>query len=252
MLKLKLLIPLLFLSALCFAQETSNDSFYKRNITAKENIIKLKESALFIRIRNYSQAIGQLKKQNFQNALVRLEDRRALEIADIIGAAQQIKFCKVYYFLDNDYKEILKGNYSKLYDLDGKVSSYTDTNFFILNPYDETMNTLNSSLRGFFMLNKYGEVITKPFPFGVFNNLFKTNAAERLNKLNYDLTQFYQLQLAFDNYLKDKRPNLYKINTQYVAKTGLEKEYYIAYRSFKSNYLVPAKQKYRPQLESNQ
>lgn len=131
---------------------------------AKQNIITLKDGALFVRLKTSENLINALnaKGKKEQAELVKAEQlKKNQEIANAF--ASNFTFCKVYFFYSNNSTKIKEGNYSGcLLNTKLEVDTSFTGNNYLIGEFDESETT---SIAAFIIKDKKFVQLKPPFPF---------------------------------------------------------------------------------------
>jgi len=187
--KQTLLIFLLFLifnNSFTFAQ--------KKRDEARENILMLKNGALFVRLKTASLKINALKEKGLTKEAEVLRINQEKDNTAIIEAFKtNFAFCPVYFFYSNYSAEITSGNFKGLLmNVNAKTDSTFNSSNYLIGEFDQSATT---QLSAFFIKDKNYVPLRSPFPFLIKQNQGLTTARSNdaiVSLLNKKLLEFYK------------------------------------------------------------
>jgi hypothetical protein len=187
--KQTLLIFLLFLifnNSFTFAQKKRDD--------ARENILMLKNGALFVRLKTASLKINALKEKGLTKEAEVLRINQEKDNTAIIEAFKtNFAFCPVYFFYSNYSAEITSGNFKGLLmNVNAKTDSTFNSSNYLIGEFDQSATT---QLSAFFIKDKNYVPLRSPFPFLIKQNQGLTTARSNesiVSLLSKRLSEFYK------------------------------------------------------------
>lgn len=185
--RLTILTFLLFTSALCSAQAKKEE--------ARENLKKLKDGALLIRLQTSQMKIDALKKRGLVEDAKKAEQKQYDENKEIILSFSQIfDFCPVYFFYSDKSEDIMENRIEgTIFDANQNLVAGTELpNFFLVGEFG---NTQKLSLHGLVLMDQFMVPLEYPFPFYqrqfVFFSLFELSKAEMAERYDNRLKVLY-------------------------------------------------------------
>ena len=175
-----------------FFNSQNSFSQNKRN-TAHENIVMLKNGALFVRLKTSALKINALNKSGNAKEAEEVRLKQESDNICIINAFKEnFKFCPVYFFYSNNSAEITSGNYKGLLiNTDNKIDSIFTSNNYLIGEFDQSRT---SQINAFFIKDKNYEQLKSPFPFLIKQNqaiVTERSNADVVSLLNKKLIAFY-------------------------------------------------------------
>ena len=163
----------------------------KAHPTAKDQIMMLKSGALLVRLKTSENIIKGLKDagRNEDAEKVRMEQEATNK--EIVSAfSEHFTFCKIFYFYSHNSASVKAGKLNGvLLNKDLHVdSSFTSSNFLI-GQFGESSGT---HIKGFFIEDRNGEQLSKPFPFMI-----------KINKAGVVTRNYGEVAEALDNEFSD-------------------------------------------------
>ncbi len=143
-----------------------------------QQIAFIKQNGVFIRLRTNDMAVQAMKKAGNTTDAERLQAKQKEANEPILEAFKKnFSFSKVYFFYSRDQDEFNKGDFSKLYNLDGTKATYTARDFLMIDPYTAEVKSMNSQSTGFSLLTSDGAEVKFPMPINIikrFGPIYRT------------------------------------------------------------------------------
>ncbi len=182
---LNLLILFILIATTSFAQKSKNKS--------RENIITLKNGALFVRLRTSELKINALKSKGMLKEAEEIRVAQENTNKSIVDAFKaNFSFCPVYFFYSNHSTEVKNGNYKGfIFDVNMQTDSSFTSNNYLIGEFDESKTT---QLDAFYIKDKNYQQLSRPFPFYIkqIEALVSTRSYEKIVFiLNKKLFEFY-------------------------------------------------------------
>ncbi len=170
------------------------------NLIASKQIKELKNGVLLVRLMTSENKINLLLKNGKNKAANKLKNDQYeinLEIAQAL--IKNYNFSDIYFFYSSDSQKVKDGNLKGIIKDDSLKNievDLTNRNIFVLNSTDVFLESTQSSVIGFSILNAGMEQLKKPFPYYVRKRegslLFKRTYSEMAEVLNARLFDFYK------------------------------------------------------------
>lgn len=172
---------------------TTTSFAQKAKATSHENIVTLKNGALFVRLRTSELKINALKNKGMLKEAEEIRVAQENTNKSIIAAFKaNFSFCPVYFFYTNHSTEVKEGKYKGcIFDANMQTDSAFSSKNYLIGEFDESETT---QLDAFIIKDKNYEQLKKPFPFFIkqTETLIVTRSYEKIVYiLNKRLFEFY-------------------------------------------------------------